>query len=150
MLVPAFGEQSSFVEFYNSDDLARESTLAVEGRILWGLYSINDIALCYSNSEGLIAVSANGERLWTAALPKIVPIGPPQLLDNQLLIASKTGELFKINPQDGAIIGVARTSEPISGTPLLVGSNILVPGDEGSVLVLSNPQFEEYASTASN
>lgn len=150
VFVPTFGEQASYVEVYNGADLVRQNAVAIEGKIPWGLYSVGEVALAYSNLEGIVAIGPDGQKRWTTPLKNVAPVGKPQLIDNHIVIATVTGEIYQIDPQDGKITGVIKTGESISSQPLFVKTAMFVPGDDGNVLAITPVKFEAYEGSGSN
>jgi outer membrane protein assembly factor BamB len=150
IFVPTVGEQASYVEVYGGSDLARQNAVAIEGKMPWGLYAVGDVVIAYSNLEGFVAIGADGQKRWATPLKNIAPVGKPQLIDNHIVIACFTGEIYRINPQDGQIDGIIRTGETISSQPLFVNKAMFVPGDDGNVLVVTSVSFTPYEPASSN
>ncbi len=144
VIVPTLGDQSSYLEIYDGVDLSRKATVAIDGRISWGVQQVDALAICYTQTEGLIAVDSKGERVWTAALKNVAPVGRLQTLQNDILLSTVSGDLFRIEKSSGKVISVLRTGESISGTPLVLGNGLLIPGDEGNVLAVAVSQFEPF------
>ena len=142
IFLPSVGDQSSYIEVYSAGDLTRKSTQAVDGRILWGMYDISGASLCYSNLEGLIAIDGKGEKKWTAAISDIAPVGPPIELDGAVIVATVAGDVYRIDGQSGEVTGILKTGEAISAAPLILGTGLVIPGEEGNVLAVSMSQFE--------
>ncbi len=144
VLVPTQGDQSSYVEIYDGTDLTRENVVAIEGRIVWGIHNVNELGIFYSNIEGLVAINSAGERVWAAALQDIAPVGVPQVVNEEMIVATREGNLYRFNLQNGKVTGVLRTGETVSSEPFVAGNGLLVPGDEGNVLAVGMDQFKPY------
>jgi outer membrane protein assembly factor BamB len=137
------GPTGDQLDFYESSELKRVTTVPVEGRFTWGPYSIDSDSkstlLAYSDIDGLVACDESGKRLWTQSLGKTVLIGTPTALESDCILSSTSGELIRIALTDGSIVARVSTGEPIAGPALVFSRVLLVPGDEGVVLTVPVP-----------
>ena len=145
----ASGDQ---LDFYDSNELKRFTSVPIEGRFAWGPYALENTSgsyvLALSDIEGLIACDETGKRLWTRPLDKTVLIGKPALIESDCLHATTVGEFIRISIADGSVIARVAVGEPISGTPLLLSKVLLVPCDEGVVLTVPVPTAQSGISGA--
>ncbi len=56
------------------------------------------------------------------------------------MLAGRTGWILMIDQASGDIVGQTDLGQPISATPLAVGSQLLVPGTEGVVYITPVPE----------
>lgn len=136
----ASGDQ---LDFFDSGELKRTTTVPVEGRFSWGPYTSqgdgSNIVLALSDIEGLVACDSTGKKLWTTQLGKVVLVGRPQSIGSDCLLATTSGELIRLASETGKTIVRVQIGEPISGTPLLLPKGMLIPCDEGVVLTMPIP-----------
>ena len=137
------GASGDQLDFYESGELKRFTSVSVEGRFTWGPYTIDSDSksylLAFSDIEGLIATDETGKRLWTKALDKTVLVGGPTLLESDCLLASTSGDLLRISLIDGSIVAKVQIGEPMSGPPLILPMALLIACDEGIVLTVPFP-----------
>jgi len=137
------GASGDQLDFYESGELKRFSSVSVEGRFTWGPYTIDSDSksylLAFSDIDGLVACDETGKRLWTRALEKTVLVGLPTLLESDCLLTSASGDLLRISLTDGSIVAKVQIGEPISGPPLILPKALLIPCDEGIVLTVPTP-----------
>ena len=137
------GASGDQLDFYESGELKRFTSVSVEGRFTWGPYTLDSDSksylLAFSDIDGLVACDETGKRLWTRALDKTVLIGNPILVESDCLLASTSGDLMRISLADGSIVAKVQIGEPISGPPLILPKGLLIPCDEGIVLTVPIP-----------
>ena len=137
------GSSGDQLDFYESSELKRVTTVPVEGRFTWGPYAMESdsrgILLAYSDIDGLIACDESGKRLWTKALGKTVLVGAPTAIESDCILSSTSGDLIRVSLNDGGIVARVSLGEPIAGPPLVFSKVILVPCDEGVVLTVPVP-----------
>ena len=147
------GPSGDQLDFYESSELKRVTTVPVEGRFTWGPFAIESdgkgTLLAYSDIDGLIACDASGKRLWTQSLGKTVLIGTPTSLEADCILSSTNGDLIRISLADGRIIARVSTGEPIAGPSLVFSKVLLVPCDEGVVLTVPLPTASSEDAGAS-
>ncbi len=134
------GASGDFLDFYECGEFKKIASLTFEGRFAWGPYTASNdsqsIGLALSDIEGLVAFNSEGKLLWSLPLPQTVLTGKPVLDGTDVLLASTTGTLLRVSIADGKIVAQTNAGEPISGTPIVASNNLLVPGDEGTVVRL--------------
>ncbi len=137
------GASGDQLDFYESGELKRFTSVSVEGRFTWGPYTIDSDSksylLAFSDIDGLVAYDETGKRLWTKALDKTVLVGGPTLLESDCLLASTSGDLLRISLIDGSIVAKVQIGEPMSGPPLILPMALLIACDEGIVLTVPFP-----------
>lgn len=136
----ASGDQ---LDFFDSGELRRTTSVQVEGRFSWGPYAIqggeSNLVFALSDIEGLVACDSTGKKLWTAQLGQVVLVGRPQAIGSDCILATTGGEIIRLSSETGKTIARVQIGEPISGTPLLLAKGMLVPCDEGVVMTVPIP-----------
>jgi outer membrane protein assembly factor BamB len=144
----ASGDQ---LDFFDSEELKLIKSVQVEGRFSWGPYAVQGDAssqlLAFSDIEGLVSCDSKGTQLWASQLGQIVPVGRPQAVGKDCLIATTSGEIIRLSIETGKPIARMQIGEPISGTPLLTASGLLVPCDEGVVMQVPMPEPNAETNT---
>ncbi len=147
------GASGDQLDFYESAELKRFTSVPVEGRFTWGPYTLNSESKSYllalSDIDGLVACDETGKLLWTKSLGKTVLVGTPSLVDSDCLLASTSGELIRISLADGNVAARVQVGEPICGPPLVLSKGLLIPGDEGIVMTVPIPTASNDNSGAS-
>ncbi len=131
------------LDFFDGIELKLKASLPVDGRFAWGPYaattSETGVVVAQSEIEGLIATNGKGERLWTLPLERIELRGVPIPYEKDLLIGTTAGEILRISASDGQIVARVNAGEPLSIAPMVFGKAMVVPCDEGVVLILPVP-----------
>ena len=147
------GASGDQLDFYESGELKRFTSVPVEGRFTWGPYAIGNESKSYllalSDIDGLVACDETGKLLWTKSLEKTVLVGLPSLVDSDCLLASTSGELIRVSLAAGNVVARTQVGEPISGPPLVLSNGLLIPGDEGIVLAVPIPTASSDSAGAS-
>ncbi len=132
------GVSGDQLDFYDSSELKRFTSVPVEGRFVWGPYAVESDSKGYlmalSDIDGLVACDETGKLLWSKPLEKIVLVGAPSLVESACIVASTSGELIRVALTDGSIVARVQIGEPISGAPLILPKAMLIPCDEGIVV----------------
>ena len=138
------GTSGDQLDFYESNELKRFTSVPVEGRFTWGPYALDidskSYVLALSDIEGLVACDETGKRLWAKSLEKTVLVGTPSVLESDCILTSTSGDLIRVSLADGGVVARVQIGEPISGPPLIFPKVMLVPGDEGIVLTVPIPK----------
>ena len=138
------GASGDQLDFYESNELKRFTSVPVEGRFTWGPYALDidskSYVLALSDIEGLVACDETGKRLWAKSLEKTVLVGTPSVLESDCILTSTSGDLIRVSLADGGVVARVQVGEPISGPPLIFPKVMLVPGDEGIVLTVPIPK----------
>jgi len=87
----------------------------------------------------LRGIDAEGKERFQIELPAGLPVGKPIMGDGQIVLAGKSGWIVAIDAKAGTVAGQADLGQPISATPLLVDSMLMVPGSEGVVYRIPVP-----------
>jgi len=134
------GVSGDQLDFYDSAELKRFTSVPVEGRFTWGPYAIESDSkgyiLALSDIDGLVACDETGKRLWAKPLDKVVLVGTPSGIESDCIIASTAGELIRVSLADGSVVARLQIGEPISGPPLILSKAMLIPCDEGLVVTV--------------
>ncbi len=135
------------LDFFDGIELKLIASLAVEGRFAWGPYSVQagdqSLVLAYSEIEGLIAADDKGKRLWSINMDRVQLRGKPSMLESDLLIGTATGDLLRISPSAGKVVGKTTIGEPVYLAPMVEGNAALVAGDEGTIIAVPVPSATE-------
>jgi outer membrane protein assembly factor BamB len=132
------GASGDIMDFYESGEFKKIASLTFEGRFAWGPFAAETdagtIGLALSDIEGLVAFNSEGKQLWSTPLPQVVLVGAPLTSGSDLILSSTTGELIRISSRDGKETARSTAGEPIAGTPRMVASGLIIPGDEGTII----------------
>lgn len=138
------GETGDQLEFFDGIELKKVASLPVQGRFAWGPYVVSSpsskLVIALSDIEGLIAANANGKRVWSSPLDRQVLSGKPVIVDEDILVGTTTGNLLRFSKESGKRLSEANIGEPINGTPLILGNELLLPTDGGSVITVPIPR----------
>lgn len=134
------GPSADFLVGFDMTSLNEKFKTLLDGRIAWGPVAVNDWCLIETEDQTLRGFTADGVEKWQAKLPVGRPVGQPIVVDDAIVLAGRDGWVIAINQDDGSVIGQGDLGQPISATPLAVGSKLLVPGAEGVVYIIDVPK----------
>lgn len=130
---------------FDSTNLNKLGEVELQGRLVSGPYSV-DGNIYLQTEGGLHAYSAEHRKLWSIEFPNTRLLSSPLKSFDQLVVLSTSGQVWWINPADGAVIKNLDVGQPLSGMPKLVtGGSILAGTDDGMVVLIpgNNPRATE-------
>jgi hypothetical protein len=132
------GANSDTVLSFGATDLAAGKEWPVEGRIVWGPETLNDLVLVATDQQTLVAFEAGQKQRWTSSLSHGPLVGRPLPASGNLLLASLSGTVWMISSQDGKELTKAEVGEPLGAGPVAFanGSRLLVSAADGTLLVI--------------
>ncbi len=139
MIASTSGPAADFVVGIEMASLNEKFKTLLDGRVIWGPVSAGEIGLLQTGDNMLRGFSADGTEKFEIELPPGAPVGEPIMAGNSIVLAGKTGWLVAIDSTSGQLVGQSDLGQPLSATPLLVGTRLLVPGAEGVVYVTEVP-----------
>jgi outer membrane protein assembly factor BamB len=145
----ASGDQ---LDFYDSNELNRTVSLPVEGRFVWGPFTLQNsagsIVLAYSDIDGLIACDEAGKLLWTRPLDKVVLVGKPSAVESDCIVATSSGSILRVASSNGSIVARVEVGESLFAAPTVLAKSLLVPCEEGLILTIPIPSTQTGNSGA--
>jgi outer membrane protein assembly factor BamB len=98
-----------------------------------------------SDFDAVVALERNaGTQLWRQEALRLRDLTAPTRYANTLVVGDYEGYLHWLSPDDGSFLARERAAgERISGAPLVVGQNVYVQGDDGTVAAFTLRQDEE-------
>ncbi len=130
--------------FFDPTSLQMQSNVPLNGRVIAGPFGIEQGIVVQTDSE-LHLFAANGERKWSIEFVDSKLVAPPSQSDGDLLLATRSGELWQVALADGRVAGKLTVARQFSCAPLVVSRGVLIGTDEGSVLALPMPDSPEAA-----
>jgi len=109
------------------------------GRIVYGPVAAGDYCLVQTDDLQLHAYDAQGQEVFDVQLPAGKPVGKPVVEGDSLILAGGNGWVAVIDTKAGEVSGQTDLEQPISATPLSIGSSLLVPGKEGVIYIVKVP-----------
>ncbi len=132
------GTNSDTILSIGATDLAAGKEWPVEGRVVWGPETLNDLVLVATDRQTLLAFEAGQKQRWTSPLSYGPLVGRPLPVSGNLLLASLSGTVWMISGQDGKELTKAEVGEPLGAGPVAFanGSRLLVSAADGTLLVI--------------
>jgi outer membrane protein assembly factor BamB len=113
------------------------------GTVLWqqefssfsGLSADFNNVYVTSDFDAIVAMSrAAGTQLWTQEALRLRDVTAPTRFANTVVVGDFEGYVHWLSPDDGRFLARQRAArERISGAPLVVGENVYVQGDDGTL-----------------
>jgi outer membrane protein assembly factor BamB len=139
MVATTPGPASDYVVGFEMTSLNEQFKTLLEGRVAWGPTAAGDLCLVQTDDSMLRGIAADGTQKFEVKLPPGRPVGQPIVVGDSIVLAGKPGWLVTINPATGQLLGTTDVGQPIAATPVLAGKNLLVPGEEGVVVITEIP-----------
>ncbi len=133
------GPSADYVVGHNLVSLDEKFRTLLNGRVVWGPIAANGTCLIQTDDQMLRAISEDGSQQFEVELPQGTPVGKPLLVGENIVVCGQSGWIVAIDKSSGQIVGESDLGEPISATPLIAGTSMLVPGAEGVVYIIKIP-----------
>lgn len=131
------GATNDTILSFNAADLAAGAAWPLEGRVVWGPQSVGGLVLVATDRQKLLAFETGQKQRWTSPLSYGPLVGRPLSADDNLILASLSGTVWRISAQDGTQSGQVDAGEHLAAGPVAFGgSRLLVGAADGAVLVL--------------
>ncbi len=101
-----------------------------------GAYAIDKMFLAYAETGNLIAFSDAGKLLWKSEIGRAAVVGPPIREGEDVLVSLASGALCRIVVSSGQVRAKILMGEPLSGSPIVFGTAVLLPGAEGTLIAI--------------
>lgn len=124
--------------FFNPTNLNKVGEVQLPGRLRAGPFARPQGVLIQTDSK-LTMISADAKPLWEIDFPESSVLGSPIEFKGNLVLATRSGNLWSISPTDGALGGKVQAGQALSSQPLVLPAGILVGSDEGAVLAIEFP-----------
>jgi outer membrane protein assembly factor BamB len=142
----ASGPAADFFLGYELEGLELKFKKLLDGRIAWGpSKAVSDdgteLAMLITNDSILRAFRGDGTQVFETPMPvQGRPIDEVVSIEGKWILTGRDGWLVAIDPADGSVSGVTKLGQPLSASPLPIGSRLLVPGREGVVYIAPIPE----------
>jgi outer membrane protein assembly factor BamB len=130
------------LQFFDATSLKQTASVQLPGTLVAGPFALPQPlqANCLVQVEGrLLLISEQGQIAWSIDFPKSSLVGPPAVFEGNLLIATRSGEVWNIATESGQVVGNLDLGQALSSPPLIVAKNVLLGSDEGAVLAVPPP-----------
>jgi len=130
------------LRFFDASSLKQTASVQLPGTLVAGPFTLPQPlqASCLVQVEGrLLLISKQGEIQWSIDFPNSSLVGPPIAWEANLLIATRSGEVWNIASESGQVVGNLDLGQTLSSPPLIVAKNVLIGSDEGAVLAVPPP-----------
>ncbi|MEM6688357.1 MAG: PQQ-binding-like beta-propeller repeat protein [Planctomycetota bacterium] len=125
---------------YQMDSLEEVFRVTQSGRIMSGPVASEELVLITTADNRLHAFDPEGNERFDVAVPNHALAGSPIMTGSSLLVCGRDGWIKFLDPASGDEIAGQDLGEPIHATPLVIESQVLVPGGEGVVYIVKAPQ----------
>ncbi len=133
------GPAADFLVGFDMTSLNETFKTLLDGRIAWGPVSAGEWCLVQTEDGMLRGFSSDGVEKFQVTLPEGRPVGEPVVLDESIVLAGQSGWLVSLDPTTGQLKGQTDLGQPLSASPLQVGTSLLVPGAEGVIYITEIP-----------
>ena len=138
-LATAAGATGDTLVTYNVNTLEETGKQMMASPIVFGPVATGDAVLLQTSDGKLHRIDQTTKILWSLDLPPGAIAASPLQTDGFLYVVGEAGWILKVDPSSGTIAGQIDVAQPIAGNPLMAGSQMLVPGAEGTLFVVDRP-----------
>jgi len=131
------GPATDTVKAFAAGELAAGPEWSLEGRVAWGPETVGEQVLIAGDRGQLLCFDPGGKQRWTTPLPYGPLAGPPLRQDQDLILASQTGVLWRVSGADGKEVRRFDAGEPLSSGVVPFSSRWLASGSDGTVYVFT-------------
>lgn len=129
--------QGTLVAF-NSDSLQTAVNVPLDAPAAFGPLTLGDRAILATADGRLLGLGPDPNPLWQVPLDHGALAGAVRLQD-RLILASRSGVIFGLHPNSGQPTGAAiDVGQPLAGSPVVMGKHLIIPGNDGSLHVVSD------------
>lgn len=123
---------------FDSTSLKRGDSLPLAGRLVSGPFSIGQDCIIQTTAK-LMRVDANAKSVWELDFPNSALVSRPIDIAGQLLLATKSGEVWSVDPATGAVGGTTDVRQVLTSAAVPHTAGVLIGSDEGAVIALPIP-----------
>jgi len=124
---------------YQLPNLTAGPSVDLQSTIQWGPYPVGAGILLTTDTTELVRVDEAGKVAWRVPLPAGPLIGRPLVDQKQVTLASVDGTVIRVALETGSTSGQRRLGQPAATGPVRWGSDILVAGHDGTLLIAPAP-----------
>ena len=122
------------LQVFDGTSLKLEATEPLAERVISGPYSIAGIAVAQTDNA-IQAFGADAKQLWSIDFANEVLLGRPVMIGKNVLLVSRSGKLWSVDPASGQIAAKSDVAQSLSATPLVTASRVLLGTRDGCVLI---------------
>jgi outer membrane protein assembly factor BamB len=115
------------------------------GAVLAGPTRVGELTILATGRAELVALDRGLAIAWRVPFGRGLPAGDLLSAEGKLLLACRSGRLCVHDGKTGQELAASDLGEPLAGTPLVVGGQVLVPTAAGAVLHVEIPVPREAA-----
>jgi len=130
-------------KLFNANDLAEIASIDLAGRLVAGPFALADGSCLLQSNTELLAVSPQGQKLWSRDFPYTQLVAPPTISNSRLLLVTKAGFVLLVDKANGRTLGITDAGQALASAPIVLSSGLLIGSDEGAVLALPIPTAAE-------
>ena len=132
------GPNNDTVLSFAAHDLAAGKEWPLEGRVVWGPEQVAGLVLVTTDRRMLVAFEPGQKKRWDSPLAHGPLVGRPLVVDDNLILASLSGTVWRISAADGTEVAKVDVGEPLGAGPVAFagGSRLLVSAADGTLLVI--------------
>ncbi|MBN1588192.1 MAG: PQQ-binding-like beta-propeller repeat protein, partial [Pirellulales bacterium] len=121
------------------NDLVADKPLTLDGRVTWGPRVAGQNVFLTTENDQLVCLNSAGEIVWKTPLEHGPLAGPPLPVANDYLLAYANGVLVHVEGASGKELAKLETGRPLGTGPVLLGENVLLVGNDGTLYVSEQP-----------
>jgi outer membrane protein assembly factor BamB len=119
--------------------LTRGKSWPLPAPVTWGPFAAGSRVLLATLDNHLLALDERQEMAWQIEWKHGSLSGTPLVVDDALLLQTKTGQLCKLAAASGDQKSIVELGEPLAAGPVAMGDRLLLAAKSGTLLVVAKP-----------
>ncbi len=132
-------DTSNVLAAFELPSLGRGKQWPLAGGVVWGPRRIGDRVMLATENGQLLCLDEKQKLAWQVALPSGPVAGKPTMVEGGIVLAAKSGLVWRLDAATGKQLGAIDTGRPLATGPVPRGARLLVGGHDGTLYEIEQP-----------
>jgi outer membrane protein assembly factor BamB len=133
------GPSADTLYSFQAPDLQAGPKKVLQGRVHFGPVQVGEVILVADDKQ-LHCLEAAGAVRWSVAITHGFPSATPIVVDQDFVVVTQTGSVYRISQDKGQEAGVVEVGEPLGGPTSLFDGKLLTSGPDGTIHLVPLPK----------
>ena len=131
------GKNGDTLATFGGDPLTQTAQNNLNAAVVGGPWKVGDNFLVKLDNDKLSLIDSDLQARWSAGFPNVQMAADPEVVDGQIMLCFKSGQVMFLNPNDGQIERRFDVGQPIVNRPLMTDSQMIFSGSDGTVHIVN-------------